>query len=157
MNCDIDIKCEEDPLSVMEIKTEPKVSFKIFIVFFFSSSILMSPCSGFRFAKRLLLSQSVHVSFFTISIHLILLFSIDFLTCSSHLYLGWHFGLIPYSWYSHACLVILLALILLIWPYHLILHASSRKHVPIKKIKALVSKKYLLQCLQKLVTRWLRW
>ena len=149
MNCDIDIKCEEDPLSVMEIKTEPKVSFKIFIVFFFSSSILMSPCSGFRFAKRLLLSQSVHVSFFTISIHLILLFSIDFLTCSSHLYLG--------CWYSHACLVILLALILLIWPYHLILHASSRKHVPIKKIKALVSKKYLLQCLQKLMPHWLRW
>ena len=71
--------------------------------------------------KSLHPSWSFHASPAIISIYLTPLFLTFFSTCSSHLYLGRPLGLFLSNQYSTARLGILPVLILLIWPYHLIL------------------------------------
>ena len=92
----------------------------------FSSYLILCPLLS-RFwvlNKNLHLFQSFHFSSATISIQLFPLFLTVFLTCPSHLHLGQPLGLFPSSQYSSACLGILKAFILLMWPYHLILPSS---------------------------------
>ena len=87
--------------------------------------LILCPCFGVRVLnKSFHLSHSFHVISSIIFINSSPLFLTFFLTCSSHLYIGWPLCLLPPNLYSIACLHSFPICILLMWPYHLLLLSS---------------------------------